>query len=127
MNDIAEDLLVGGYLALPGLEQSQNPDVARFARGANEVATATIRWAIVLEAMKWLSVLILVPYWIGSSTLLVATGLTGWPFLLILTALAVGVPVLAFHRHWLVKVAADMVLATGLFYGAWYLFTAMAA
>jgi len=125
MNDIAEDLLVGGYLALPGLERSQNPDVARFARGANEVATATIRWALILEAIKWISTLLLVPYWIGATQVMLHTGVRGLPFLLVLGGLLFVVPVLAFHRHWLVKVVADMVLSGGLFVGAWYLISAI--
>lgn len=125
MNAVGEDLLVGGYLALPGLEHSSNPDVARFATDAREVANATIRWALILEAIKWVSVLILVPYWIGSVSLLLASGVKGLAFCLIALALVVVVPVLAFHRHWLVKVLADMVIAGGLFYGAWVLFSAV--
>ena len=121
MSAIEGDLLVGGYLALPGLEHSNNPDVARFARGANEVATATIRWAFLLEILKWASVLILVPYWIGASQLLLATGLHGWPFLLILAGLVVGVPIAVFHRFWLTTVIATTVICGGIVAGVMYL------
>lgn len=119
MNDteIAGDLAFGAYASLPYLQQSANPDVRRYADFAREVANAAIIFTLFFEALKWATVICLVPYWYGGLGLLIATGITGLPFCLLVLFGAVVVPVLTINRNPVVHTLARLLVVGVAVYG----------
>ncbi|BEP13292.1 hypothetical protein acdb102_16030 [Acidothermaceae bacterium B102] len=120
---LTDDLLIGAYVALPGLMQSQNEDVRRYASAMSEIAQATIRSAIVVRLLTAAALLAALPYLLGVAVLVTHDGmsgavLSGLPNCALLLGGLVGLPVLAFNRHAGVRIPATFALLAIAFLGA---------